>query len=357
MTDSTATPASSVPDMPTLLAALRLAVRAPSVHNTQPWRWEFDGARLHLFRDDDRLLTAADPQGRQLVISCGAVLHHLRTALAARGWHTDTQRVPVPTRPDLLATITFRPWPDPPPGVLTRAAAIERRRTDRLPLSPPPGFDELVHTARMLLSPHEVELDVLDDSARPLLAAASEHAKANRRYDMDYQTELHWWAGHSETTEGVPVDALASDAEASHVPIARKFPSAPHSERRGDIDDQAALLVLSSSGHTPADWLHVGEALSALLLECASAGLASCALTHITELPSARESIQSVLASAAIPQVVIRVGAAPAETTPPASTPRRPVEEILTIRDAPRAAERSSGNADNSAGSDCSGLK
>ncbi|MFF0526888.1 Acg family FMN-binding oxidoreductase [Nocardia amikacinitolerans] len=332
MTDSTATSAPSVPDMPTLLAALRLAVRAPSVHNTQPWRWEFDGTRLHLFRDDDRLLTAADPQGRQLVISCGAVLHHLRTALAARGWHTDTQRVPVLARPELLATISFRPWPDPPPGVLTRAAAIERRRTDRLPMTPPPGFGDLVHTARMLLSPHEVDLDVLDDSARPLLTTASEHAGANRRYDMDYQTELHWWTGHSGTQEGVPAEALTSDAEASHVPIARKFPSASHSERRGDLDDQAALLVLSSPGHTPEDWLHVGEALSALLLECTSAGLASCALTHITELASARESIQSVLSSGGVPQVVIRVGAAPADTTEPAPTPRRPIEEILTLR-------------------------
>ncbi|WP_431965821.1 Acg family FMN-binding oxidoreductase [Nocardia sp. bgisy134] len=333
MTDSTVLPASSVPDTPTLLAALQLAARAPSVHNTQPWRWEFDGTRLDLFRDDDRLLTSADPDGRQLVISCGAMLHHLRTALAARGWHTDTQRVPVPTRPDLLAAITFRAWPDPPAGVLTRAQAIEHRRTDRLPLTPPPGLGELVHTARMLASPHDVELDVLDDSARPLLAAASEHADANRRYDMDYQTELHWWAGHSDVKEGVPGTALASDAEAAHVPIARKFPSAAHSERRGDLDDQAALLVLSSPGHTVSDWLHVGEALSAVLLECTSMGLATCALTHITELPAARESIHGVLTGAGIPQVVLRVGAASVDTTAPSPTPRRPVSEILTLRD------------------------
>ncbi|MEV0032540.1 hypothetical protein [Nocardia sp. NPDC050793] len=338
MTDSTALPASSVPDTPTLLAALQLATRAPSVHNTQPWRWEFDGTRLDLYRDSDRLLTAADPHGRQLVISCGAILHHLRTALAARGWHTDTQRIPEPARPDLLATITFRAWPDPPAGVLTRAQAIENRHTDRLPMAPPPRLTELVHTARMLVSPHDVELDVLDDSARPLLAAASEHADANRRYDMDYQSELHWWTGHSGTKEGVPSTALASDAEAAHVPIARKFPSAPHSDRRADLDDQAALLVLSSPGHTAADWLHVGEALSAVLLECTSTGLATCALTHITELPAARESIHSVLTRAGIPQVIIRVGAAPAEDTPPPPTPRRPVTEILTVRDRPAPA-------------------
>ncbi|MEV6325270.1 hypothetical protein AB0M45_29420 [Nocardia sp. NPDC051787] len=333
MTDSNAHPALSVPDLPTVVAAVEMAGRAPSVHNTQPWRWEFDDAELHLYRDNDRLLISADPQGRQLVISCGTVLHHLRTVLAAHGWHTDTQRVPdLSHRPELLASIKFRAWPDPPEGVLTRAAAIQRRRTDRLPMNPPHRFDDLVHTARMLTSPHDVELDVLDDSARPLLAAASEQAAAARHYDMDYQTELHWWTGHSFTTEGVPRTALVSDAEAARVPIARTFPSAPHSQRRGELDDQARLLVLSSTGNTIADWLHTGEALSALLLECTAQGLATCALTHITELPAARKAIDSVLTSAGVPQVIIRVGVAPTEPEPGPPTPRRPVSEILAVR-------------------------
>ncbi|WP_342216715.1 hypothetical protein [Nocardia asiatica] len=43
------------------MAAIESACRAPSVHNSQPWRWEFDGAELRLYRDDDRLLVSADP--------------------------------------------------------------------------------------------------------------------------------------------------------------------------------------------------------------------------------------------------------------------------------------------------------
>ncbi|MFD0359955.1 Acg family FMN-binding oxidoreductase [Nocardia sp. GCM10030253] len=334
MTDSHASSTPQVPDIATVVAALELASRAPSVHNTQPWRWEFDGSELLLYRDEDRRLGAADPQGRQLVISCGAMLHHLRTALAAHGWHTDTVRVPEPARPELLARIKFRAWPDPPAAVRTRAQVIEHRRTDRLPLTPPPGFDAIVHTVRMLTSPHDVELDVLDDNARPVLAAASQQASASRHYDMDYQTELQWWAGHTATTEGVPRTALTSDAEASHVPIARSFPAAPHSQRRGDLDDQARLLVLSSGGNTPADWLHTGEALSAVLLECTAAGLATCALTHITELPAAVTAIEPTLTKAGTPQVIIRVGAAPTDATSPPPTPRRPVTEILTVRPA-----------------------
>ncbi|MEV0293777.1 nitroreductase family protein [Nocardia sp. NPDC050710] len=317
------------PDNPTVLAAMRLASRAPSVHNTQPWRWRCDDTQLRLFRDTDRLLAATDPLGRQQVISCGTMLHHVRTAFAAQGWHTDTVRLPEPERPDLLATLTFRPWPDPPQGVRDRAGAIERRRTDRLPMLAPEGWSELVHAARMLVHPHDLELDSLDDSAGSRLAAASEQATAIRRYDMEYQTELHWWAGHSGVPEGVPSNALISDAEVARVPVGRTFPSAPHSARRDDLDDHARLLVLSTPSDSMLQWLHTGEALSALLLECTVAGLATCAMTHITELPASRKVIQEMLERPGVPQVVVRVGTAPADADDLPPTPRRPLTDIL----------------------------
>ncbi|WP_280236021.1 Acg family FMN-binding oxidoreductase [Nocardia cyriacigeorgica] len=335
MTDTNADVTSTAPDLATVRHALEQAGRAPSIHNTQPWRWEFDGTRLRLYRDNDRLLASADPSGRQLVISCGTMLHHLRTVLAAGGWHTDIERVPDIARPDLLARLTFRRWPDPPPGVVARAAAIEHRRTDRLPLAAPADWDEVVRAARMLASPHDVDLDVLDDSARAMLADASKEATAKRRYDMDYQAELHWWTGHSPTREGIPSTALPSGAEAAQVPIARTFPSARHAERRADVEDRAGLLVLSSSGNGLVDWLRTGEALSAVLLECTRAGLATCALTHITELVNARKALEGRITGGGVPQVLIRVGAAPSDPAPAPATPRREVEEFLTVVDAP----------------------
>ncbi|MEV6426376.1 hypothetical protein [Nocardia sp. NPDC051463] len=330
MTSTGVPSAPAVPDHPAILAALRLASRAPSVHNTQPWRWVFDGVRLNLYRDPDRQLTAADPLSRQLVISCGAMLHHVRTALAAQGWHTDTVRLPEPTRPEYLAALDFRPWPDPPEGIRARARAIERRRTDRLPMGEPHDWPQLVHAARMLVTPHELEFDVLDDSASPQLAAASEQTKALRRYDMSYQTELHWWAGHADTPEGVPTSSLVSDEEFSRVSVGRTFPSAPHSMRRAEMEDKARLLVLSSPGESIPQWLHTGEALSAVLLECTAIGLSTCALTHVTELPATRKILAGMLTHPGVPQVVIRVGTAPeADDQPP--TPRRPLSDILEI--------------------------
>ncbi|APA97779.1 Acg family FMN-binding oxidoreductase [Nocardia seriolae] len=328
----------AVPDHQTMLAAMQRASRAPSVHNTQPWHWRFDGEHLHLHADPDRLLAAADPHGRQLVISCGAALHHVRTVFGSLGWHTDTVRVPDASDPNRLAETTFRPWPDPPAGLLARADAIDRRRTDRLPMAAPEHWDAIAPRLRMLVSPHYLELDTLGESAHAQLAEASEKAAALRHQDMLYVIEIGWWTGHSGTPDGVPTDALPSSAEFAQVRVGRAFPiprhpdaAAAHSARRADTEDHARLVVLSSSGDSVTEWLRTGEALSAVLLECTVAGLATCALTDITELPTARTALARMLPRPALPQLVIRIGTAPAGEPEHRPTPRRPLSELFTI--------------------------
>ncbi|MDF3051341.1 MAG: nitroreductase, partial [Pseudonocardia sp.] len=69
----------------TVRTALELACRAPSVHNTQPWRWRLGDDTVALFADQRRRLWATDRDARDLILSCGAALHHLRVALAAAG--------------------------------------------------------------------------------------------------------------------------------------------------------------------------------------------------------------------------------------------------------------------------------
>ena len=84
------------PSGETLTAAAAAAGYAPSILNTQPWRWRLGPGRLELFAERARQLTVSDPQGRLLTISCGAALHHARTALAAAGW--SAQRGPATRR-------------------------------------------------------------------------------------------------------------------------------------------------------------------------------------------------------------------------------------------------------------------
>ncbi|HEY9484846.1 MAG TPA: nitroreductase, partial [Micromonosporaceae bacterium] len=58
---------------------------APSIHNSQPWRFRVAGDRIEVMLDRDRLLSAIDPTGREAWMSVGAALLNLRVAILAGG--------------------------------------------------------------------------------------------------------------------------------------------------------------------------------------------------------------------------------------------------------------------------------
>ena len=118
------------PDDETIRTVLALAARAPSVHNSQPWRWRVGDRRLHLHSDPSLHLPATDPDQRDLTLSCGAALHHCVVALAAMGWQAKVQRFPNPVDERHVAAIEVSRHGCSELDI-TLAAAIPRRRTDR----------------------------------------------------------------------------------------------------------------------------------------------------------------------------------------------------------------------------------
>ena len=112
-------------------AAARASRHAPSVFNTQPWRWRIAGDHLDLFAEPGRQLDTVDPDGRLMMLSCGAALHHARTVVASTGWTAVVERLPDPRQPDLLARIRLGAAVPADPDVRHMAAAIPQRRTDR----------------------------------------------------------------------------------------------------------------------------------------------------------------------------------------------------------------------------------
>ena len=57
------------------------AILAPSIHNTQPWRFRLGDEHVELWSDETGGLPVVDPLGRELVISCGAALLTKSTAI------------------------------------------------------------------------------------------------------------------------------------------------------------------------------------------------------------------------------------------------------------------------------------
>lgn len=321
-------------DSTTLAEVVALATRAPSVHNSQPWRWVAQDGELRLFYDSGRVPRATDLSGREGVISCGAMLDHVRAAAAAAGWHATTAAFPNPNNLDHLATLSFTRVQFVTDAEKSRAETIVHRYTDRLPFTAPPSWPPFEAVLRTVVDPDKAVLTVLPDAVRPQLAEASRLTEALRRYDAHYQAELVWWTADSEPDEGIPSDALPSVDERGRVDVAREFPVHGHAERRPGVDrDRSVIVALSTHGDTRREALGCGEMLSVVLLEATMAGLATCTLTHLTELPASRDTIRELIGGQSDPQVLIRIGGLPDIDEQRPRTPRRPLAEVLEILD------------------------
>lgn len=309
--------------------AVQLACRAPSVHNSQPWQWIADSGALELHLDESRLVTT-DSSHRQALMSCGAVLDHLAVAMAAAGWTTSVDRYPNPNDHKHLASVYFTELDYVTDGHRQRAEAIRQRRTDRLPFAAPADWSSFESELLRVVGDAAV-VDVLDDSDRPALVKASVSTEDARLYDSAYHAELDWWTSSFDPTAGIPRSALISAAETDRVAVGRRFPVTHHQDQRQEVpEDRSRIVVMSTYDDTRVDLLRCGEALSAALLSATMAGLSSCTLTHLTEVAASREVIRS-LTGHDLPQVLIRMGRTPSGEVVPPPTPRRRLDEVLTI--------------------------
>ncbi|BBX45917.1 hypothetical protein GCM10009641_63530 [Mycobacterium cookii] len=320
----------ATPTREVIANAVLLAGRAPSVHNSQPWRWVFADATLRLYVDPSRRVHHTDRTGREAIISCGAVLHHLCVAMVAAGWQAHVDRFPHPRNENQLASITFTPLDVVSDVQRRRADAILQRRTDRLPLDYPTYWASFEPVLCGSIADTAATLDVLPDEARAELTEASRLTELLRQDDLTYQAELQWWTAPFVAYEGMPPETLASSQESYRVDVAREFPSRGVGDRRAVIaEDRSKILVLSTESDSPADVLGCGEALSTVLLECTMAGMATCPLTHLIELDDSRDVVRTLIDEQREPQVLIRAGIAPPIEDLPAATPRRPLEAVL----------------------------
>lgn len=320
------------PDAGTLRAVLTLATRAPSVHNTQPWRWRVGAASLDLFSEPDMQLHSTDPDGRDLIISCGVALHHCVVALASMGWRAKVNRLPDPDNPRHLATIEVQAQ-DADHADIALAAAIPRRRTDRRVYSswPVAGGDVAQMAARAARCGVMLrQVDELDRMRSIVAQAVWRHAG-----DEGYIRELTTWSGRYGGVAGVPArNTPPSDRSA---PIPGRLFAAPALAQPSGVspaDDGGVIVALGTDHDDRVSRLRAGEATSAVLLTATAMGLASCPITEPLEIQSTRDAVRAdVFGDSGYPQMLLRAGWAPINADPLPATPRRSLSQVV---DGPR---------------------
>ncbi|MEQ4206686.1 hypothetical protein ABN028_16615 [Actinopolymorpha sp. B17G11] len=302
------------------------AILAPSMHNTQPWRFRFRHRTVEVHRDPDRELRAEDPEGRMTMIGVGAAVFNIRVAAASLGHKTTTRLAPDPERDTLAAEVTI----EPPTSDLTDPAELfaylSRRHTNRWPFADRPIPAEIREQLSDAAEREGAKLEWVEDDHRVRwlleLARDAEIAEAD---DPRRLAERQRWVGGDRDRDGVPSSALGPrPAEPSAV---RDLAVEPHDQLRGSAHFEArpALAVLWTERDDPQTWVCAGQALQRVLVVGTTHGLAASLVNQPIEHAELRWLVRDPSSGWIEPQVVIRFGYGP-EVAP---TPRRPVEEFI----------------------------
>ena len=318
------------------------ATRAPSIHNTQPWRFSATADRLEVFFDPDRALPVLDPTGRQQVISCGSAVEFALVALAAAGREAQLDVLPEGGDPNHLATIRVTGDRDPTAEERALAGAVDRRHTVRAAFQPRAVPAELVDRL-------QAEAGAFGAWVKPITRSEEEvatvflisRAEEMEQGDPAYVAELQrWLRTDPAAVDGVPVDAVPSGdphARPSNWLI-RDFVVGDRDQQPfltgGDPDapppdvERPTVVLLGTEDDDRRAWLQSGRALGRLLLHVTDAGLAASPLTQALDWPATRTRLRSRLSLVGHPQMLLRMGYPP-ELPTGAVSGRRPVGEVL----------------------------
>ncbi len=256
-------------------AVLGIAGRAPSLHNSQPWRFRVGATSIELLLDRSRLLPAIDPTGRESVLSCGAALYSLRLAIAGVGFEPEVRLLPDPVDPTHLATVSLGHGRSARRDEQDMLAAVPRRHTHRQAFLPQDVDRGLLVRLQEAAAGEGATLHLVEQpGARTSIGRLLVTADREQRADPAYRAELAAWTPEpgSIRRDGVPASAyLTSPAGA----VPAEFPGRDFSLGRGhgvSPDDTQvgiegpAVAVLTTAGDRTIDWLRAGQALQHVLL-------------------------------------------------------------------------------------------
>jgi len=305
------------------------AARAPSVHNTQPWRFRASDYAIDLYADPRRKLQV-DRDGREMVISCGAALFGLRLAVRSLGYLPIVEPFPDPPKLRLLARV--RIGEAAPMTSLERQMleALPHRHTHRGAFAPGPLPAGLLSRLQHDALAEGATLALIDRGlAYQRLADITSAADRRQHRDLDVREEIQHWSRDADdpARDGVPAVAFSagSGREPGRLPqrdfdLGRSF-----GLLSAEGPPPAATAVLLTTGDRRADWLRAGQALQRVLAHAAAKWVFASLHTQPLETASVRALIRDRLSLPGAPQMVMQLGVSHSAR----STARRAPDDLI----------------------------
>ena len=311
-------------DEPVERTLLEAAVAAPSIHNSQPWRFHIGPRRIELYADPARQLRIADGHGRSLLVSCGAALFNLRVAAEHLGFHPRVRLLPS-DNPILVATVDVDHRRSRPGLLDALYPAIWQRRTNRYPFWNRTPSSSILARLGEAATQENALLRIYDDPDEVRgIVDQLHHAEFEERHTPQAAAERAEWVTSDARADGIPVGSLGPIPEQPEAAFRDLAKGRDLRREVAPFETTPTVAVLSTRYDRPLDWVRAGQALERLLLVATNEGLVASFMNQPLEQDELRRQLRSPLTGHGHTQMLMRIGYG----VPVPPTPRRSIAEI-----------------------------
>jgi len=299
-------------DATSLEQLVSAAAAAPSIHNTQPWRFRLrpETDTLEVRAVPERSLRATDPTGRALLVSVGAAVFNLKVAARHLGWEPAVRLLPDPGEPRLLATMRLAAAPanGPRPDLFD---TIWRRHSSRLPFTSRPVPAEIIMELVESAQTEGAQLFATGPAETRRVLDLTAEAERRNTATAERRKESSNWI-REDSPYGIPSSALGPQDAFERIPV-RDFTGsrATSALLSAPFETHPVILVLATAHDRRADWLRTGQALQHTLLLATAHHLRSSLLHQVVEWPDLRSAARDPRHGPGHVQMLIRLGYGP----------------------------------------------
>lgn len=296
------------------LKIVRITVKAPSGHNTQPWFFSGEEDGICITPDFSRSLPVADPENRELFISLGCAAETAMIAARFYDYNAELDNELLKNQGEIKIMLSKNEKLEVP----DLFSFIKSRQTTRNLYSDSSFLDDVLIKLKQIVTESDIDLEFYfgHDKINTFLPYIFE-ANTIQMSNPNFKRELIQWLRFSEKEALQKGDGLYAACRGRPSPgktignfIFKNFITVKSEKKRLHelLDTTTMLVMFTSRNNDILSWVKTGTILQRFALTCTKLGLSHSYINLPCQINQIRDKMKRDLGLTGFPQLLIRLG-------------------------------------------------